>query len=270
MNARPSEGEKVLYVLHGGGYARQSAHPDDLIANNPRGILENVGPSIRRAFMVEYRISRSPSQPPSSPFPAALLDAFAGYHYLVNEVGFAPQNIIIEGDSAGANLSLALVRYLVENRGTEGIPDVPSALVLISPWADIYPDPNNLTSSFYTNSGSDFVSGLVKHHGPGVLNFLGPHGPEAAMSNPYISPASLSPTMPPVSFEGYPRTLIISGTTEILLDQIRVLHDRMKATPGLDVRYCEFVDAWHDFTLLANFEPQRSDAFKLIGSWIEE
>ncbi|KAI0093130.1 alpha/beta-hydrolase [Irpex rosettiformis] len=270
VNARPSEGEKVLYVLHGGGYARQSAHPNDLIANNPRGILEHTSPTIRRAFMIEYRNSRSPSQPPSSPFPSALLDAIAGYHYLVNQVGFAPENIILEGDSAGGNLSMALVRYLLEYKNTSGLPDVPSALVLISPWSDIYPDPNNRTSTFYTNSGSDFVSGLVQHKGSGVLNFLGPLGPEAAVTNPYISPASLSPSMPPVSFTGYPRTLIISGSTELLLDQIRELHKRMKATAGLDVRYVEFVDAWHDFTLLPNFEPQRSEALKLIGSWIEQ
>lgn len=270
VNAPPQDGEKVLYVLHGGGYARQSAHPDDIIANNPRGILNRAGPSTRRAFMIEYRNSSSPAHPPGNPFPAALIDAFAGYHYLVNVVGFAPENIVLEGDSAGGNLSLALVRYLVANKSVAGIPAVPSALVLISPWTDLLPDDPARTSSFHTNSSSDFISELVDPNGSAILNFLGPHGKTAAVTNPYISPGSLAPSMPPVSFEGYPRTIIISGSTEIFLDQIRALHNKMKSTPGLDVRYVEFTDVWHDFTLLPNIEPQRSEAFELIANWIEQ
>ena len=47
---------------------------------------------------------------------AALIDALAGYNYLVNTVGFHPTRIILEGDSAGGNLALALTRYLLEHR----------------------------------------------------------------------------------------------------------------------------------------------------------
>lgn len=44
-------------------------------------------------------------------FPASLLDALAGYQYLLS-LGFEPKNIMLCGDSAGANACLALARYL--------------------------------------------------------------------------------------------------------------------------------------------------------------
>lgn len=156
-NARP--GEKVLYALHGGGYVSCSAHPSDGTSHIPRGILKHTGPSLTRALTVEYRLSKGPGVTPSHPFPTALVDAVAGYSYLVNELGFAPEDIIVEGDSAGGNLALALVRYLVENQGKESpsIPRPPSALIVSSPWADMGPDPTDPQSSMYTNVESDFI-----------------------------------------------------------------------------------------------------------------
>ena len=267
-NARPLEGEKVLFVLHGGAYAMQSAHPNALAAMIPRSILKFSAPSVRRAFMLEYRNSKSPASPPENPFPAALLDAIAGYNYLVNAVGFAPENIIVEGDSAGGNLGLALVRYLIDNKGVDGIPGTPGALLLLSPWTDFHPDTTNRESSIFTNADSDFISHIVSPNESAVRNFLGPHGSEAATTNPYISPASQAQTMPPVSFKGYPRTLIISGGAEIFVDQIRCLYERMNASIGPNVQYAEFPDVWHDHIAFPNLEPERSSALKLIGEWI--
>jgi hypothetical protein len=48
-------------------------------------------------------------------FPTTLLDALVGFTYLTWTVSFSPEDIIIEGNSAGDNLALALVHYLVEN-----------------------------------------------------------------------------------------------------------------------------------------------------------
>jgi len=88
-------------------------------------------------FAVEYRLSKHSPDEPAHPFPAALLDALAGYVYLTVTIGLAPDDIIIAGDSAGGNLALALVRYLVENAGLiAGLPAPPMALLLLSPWAD--------------------------------------------------------------------------------------------------------------------------------------
>jgi acetyl esterase/lipase len=63
-------------------------------------------------YVIEYRLSKHISDELSEPFPAALFGV-----YLTGTVGLSPENIIIVGDSAGGNLTLALVRYLVENAG---------------------------------------------------------------------------------------------------------------------------------------------------------
>ncbi|KAI0093134.1 alpha/beta-hydrolase [Irpex rosettiformis] len=268
VGAPPQLGEKVLINFHGGAFACQSAHPDDLLASVPRGVLQAAGPHLVRALTVEFRTSKPRSVSPSNPFPAALLDAICGFNYLVNVVGFAPENIIVAGDSAGGNLAIALARYMIENQGTEGLPKPPGALLLSSPWVDFGPNPTDPSSSIYTNAKSDFISAS----GPGpasvIDNYVGPHGQAGAVTNRYISPASLASTMPHISFGGFPRTFILNAGAEVLRDQIRVLRDKMKADLGEKVEYAEFPDAWHDFVALTNFEPERSEALTLIGKWI--
>lgn len=136
IGARLAESERVLYSLHGGAYIALSASPKDVIANIGRGILKHT-PSITRCFALEYRLSRAAPDPPAHAFPAALLDALAGYLYLINVVGCSPSQVVLVGDSAGANLAHALTRYLVDNADTPGLPPPPGNLLLLSPWADL-------------------------------------------------------------------------------------------------------------------------------------
>ena len=70
----------------------------------PFGILQ-VRQCVER-FAIEHHLG-NPGEPgggPVSPFPAALIDAMAGYRYLnlVNR-GFPEEDIIIVGDSAGGS-----------------------------------------------------------------------------------------------------------------------------------------------------------------------
>jgi len=67
----------------------------------------------------EYRLASTKPLPNAHPFPTQLLDALAGYNYLVNVGGFEPKNIIVAGNSAGSNLAHALTQYLVEHQDSE-------------------------------------------------------------------------------------------------------------------------------------------------------
>ncbi|KZT20579.1 alpha/beta-hydrolase [Neolentinus lepideus HHB14362 ss-1] len=104
--------EKILYFCHGGSYLMGTAALDDLSSLPARTILEGAPEILDRAFGIEYRLCSAAPFEPANPFPAALLDALAGYRYLVSELGFDPQNIVVAGDSAGGNLSIVLIRYL--------------------------------------------------------------------------------------------------------------------------------------------------------------
>ncbi len=148
-------------------------------------------------------------RPRENPFPAALLDALAGYAYLIDEVGFEPADIIVVGDSAGGNLALALVRYLIEE-DTKLAP--PGALILLSPWADMgnshKEDP---LGSPYTNQNSDFPnSPRALARGLEFMPTI-PSWPLRALTasdfagnTPFISPASLYLKDDEVSFENFP------------------------------------------------------------------
>lgn len=88
------------------------------------------------------RISTPPSGISLNPFPAALIDAVAGYNYLVGNIGFSPDDIIVLGDSSGGNLALALARHLIESRRMVEdvtIPLPPGGLILCSPWVNLGP-----------------------------------------------------------------------------------------------------------------------------------
>ncbi|THH11468.1 hypothetical protein EW146_g8029 [Bondarzewia mesenterica] len=273
IGAAPQPGEKVVYVLHGGGYIRLSASPKDPIANIARGLLEHCAP-VHRVFAIEYRLSMAHPDPPCNPFPAALVDALAGY--------------IVSGDSAGGNLAIDLVRYLVESagwtstvntkEGSEGVtvsmPPPPGGVLLFSPWADM--------------SGSDVVPGgspnkhydsdyLLPYDHPAAqyvrVAFLGPlHTPES-LKNRYISPACDDLDTEESSFKGWPRTLVVAGGAEMFTDQIRKLVRKMGKDMGEgngegQVLYHEAPDGAHDFVGLFFHEPERTLAYKVVAKWL--
>jgi acetyl esterase/lipase len=269
VGQKPVAGEKVLYCLHGGGYVEFSAHPKDKIAFVPIGILEHCK-HFKRAFSIEYRLSSTAPLASANPFPAALIDALAGYNYLVNNVGFDPSDIVIEGDSAGGNLALALTRYLVEYSDQTKLPRSPSSVILLSPWADIGSSHDGPNSSLTTCS-MDFLPDLnsdrivwMKHA------FVGPHKMDAAETNHYISPASLGVSS---DFKGFPRTFIVAGGAERLRDSIVTLKDIMVADMGEgdgkgQVTYYEAPDAVHDYLVFPWHEPERTTTIQAMSKWL--
>jgi len=273
ISAPPKQGEKVIYYLHGGGYVRFSASPRDCMANIARGMLKHCK-SVKRAFLLEYRLSKAHPNPPANPFPAALFDALAGYVYLTQDVGFSPKDVVIEGDSAGGNLAHTLTRYLVENRGMEGLPAPPGELILLSPWVDLTTSDHVPGSSMCVNSRVDFLgTPNTPDHKYARGAFLGPLGEEGALDR-YISPACVDPRMAPVWFTNFPRTLVISGEAEILRTQIETLVKKMAKDMGVgrgegQVEYYEAPDTVHDFLIFDYLEPERTQTFRVIADWLD-
>ncbi|GJE97402.1 alpha/beta hydrolase [Phanerochaete sordida] len=269
--AIPAEGERVIYHLHGGAFARFSAHPSDTSSHGPRAILEHSR-SIHRLFNLEYRRTKGPADAPTNPFPTALLDAIAGYNYLVTEVGFLPENIVVTGDSAGANLALALVRYLVEQRGQDdtAFPRPPGALGLVSPWVDLSVRGHEPSSSLYINRDADYVDTFTASWTLQAYQYCGALGWAGAEKNRYISPACELIPDEEISFAGFPRTIIIAGGAEVLRDQMRVLRSRMVKDLGdKDVDYHEFPGGFHNFMAIPGYGSERTQALDSVRDWLE-
>jgi len=283
MGAKPKPGEKVLYYMHGGGYITSSAHPSTDVSVLSRDILEHCA-SAKRVFSIEYRLCTpdvmvkgtldEATKANPGPFPAALIDALAGYNYLVNVVGFDPEDVIFVGDSAGGNLALALTRYLIDCRVSlehtpPALPGVPGSLLLLSPWSDLGDSHDLPTLSRHTEIKTDFaITRPDKSCSPSLLFISPAFGPSFPATNPYLSPASLRGGVD-ITFRGFPRTFINGGGSERLRDEIRTLEKRMRQDLGNEmVTYYEAPDAVHDYLIFPWHEPERSETLSIIGSWV--
>ncbi|KAK7991314.1 hypothetical protein PG988_000108 [Apiospora saccharicola] len=75
---------------------------------------------------MQYRLASR-----EQPFPAAVQDFFTAYQYVLG-LGVSPRDVVLMGDSAGANLVLALLRYLA----AQGLQQ-PGGAVAFSPWVEV-------------------------------------------------------------------------------------------------------------------------------------
>ncbi|KAJ7438440.1 alpha/beta-hydrolase [Mycena latifolia] len=246
-------GEKVLYMLYGGGHVSGSANPKS----------DNV-PSVRCGVPA---LLASPFKA-ANLFPANLLDDIAGYRYLVNEIGFKPKNVIVAGVSSGGHLALDLVLYLTQSN-LPSLP-LPAGLLLMSPtldWARTHD--SSPSCSMIRNRSADIVHPILSN-GYTARALLGDLPETDLATNPYLSPASLSLPNPRGLFAGFPPTCITAGDAEQTLDPMKTLRDRLTSDNVKDGRYLEYADANHSFLTLPLFEPQRSQAFNDIGRWITD
>lgn len=161
-----------------------------------------------------YRLAGSAG---GQPFPSQLQDAVSAYQYVLSQ-GVPAQNIILVGESAGAHLVLALLRYLREMART--LPN-PHAALLCSPVTDLTLDLAKLRQS--PKDGVDVLP-------PALLSWcrqtLVPTAGSA--DHPYISPARHPfPTAVPI--------WIHVGAEELLLPSTMAFYTAFAGVQGNDV-----------------------------------
>ncbi|KIJ64873.1 hypothetical protein HYDPIDRAFT_89764 [Hydnomerulius pinastri MD-312] len=261
--------EKVLYHFHGGGYivgTTGSASPAAQTGPAMADLVGHFSPVLDRAFCMGYRISSSPPFKAANPFPAALLDALAGYRYLVETLGFKPNNIILCGDSAGGHLAFTLARYLTQESFPSLLP--PGALILLSPtvdWGCTHDD--DAGCSMTRNKSSDFVEHFL-HSGYTARSLRGSLPAESTEKNSWLSPASLRIDTRGL-YANFPPTYLMAGGAEQTLDPVKTLHNRLVADNNAEsIIYLEYPDATHDFVFTTFQEPERTEASKELARWV--
>lgn len=178
------KGRVVLY-LHGGAFITETpVFHGALLARICREVLA-------RGLMVSYRLA------PEHPYPAALDDCIAAYRWLLAQ-GVDESRIIVAGDSAGGNLTLALLLRLRD----EGLP-LPGGAVALSPVAD-------LTFSGESVQRNDGVDDMFS------ADLMGAMVPLYLASRDLCTHPHVSPVFG--DFTGLPPLLLIVGSTELLLD----------------------------------------------------
>jgi len=224
-------GDSLIFYLHGGSWVMGWY-------NNHRVLAAHIGlASGSRVLAVDYRLA------PEHPFPASLHDGLAVYHRLLTD-GFEPNQVVIAGDSAGANLALGI---LISLRDADEI--MPAAAVCISPMTDLA----CTGSTFYTNKDAlltaEFVRSMSRY-------YIGSQDVHLPLISPHFG-----------DMQGLPPLLIHAGENEILLsDAERLAANALHA--GVDVTLTVWPDMWHVWHLFAPYLPEAKQAVDEIGRFV--
>jgi acetyl esterase/lipase len=225
---RDSPSDRVLLYLHGGGFVYgQTALHIQMVAH----LCQRMGV---RALLVDYRLS------PQHPYPAPLEDCITAYRWLLRQ-RFAPHNIVVAGDSAGGNFTLAMLMKLRDN----GEP-LPAAAACLSPAAD-------LTGG--RNASDAFFDPLLPARARRVYckSYLGDNDPR----DPLISPAF-------GDFSGLPPLLIHAGEDELLRDDA-ISVERLAKAAGVDVRLRIFPRMWHVWQVFLELQQAQESLDEIAG-----
>ena len=227
--------KSIIFYLHGGGYCFGSS-----LTTHKVGLTKLAKQTGSVCYSVDYRLA------PEHQYPAALDDALAAWKHIVSRNPNC--NIILAGDSAGGGLSLALMMYLRDNN--EQLPD---GLVLFSPWTDLtcsgetYETKAKYDPMFTTNMTKDSANIYVPE--------------DVKKTDPYISPLY-------GNFTNLPRTLVLVGGNEILLDDSRLFAQKAKES-GVDIEIDIWPSMFHDWWLFGSFIPETKQALDKVANWID-
>ncbi len=210
-----SESSQLILHIHGGAFFLGSL-------NTHRAFLTHVAARTQmQVIHVDYPLS------PEHPYPEAIDALFNLYNTLLDQ-GIQAKDIILSGDSCGANLALALALKIKQ----EQLPQV-SGLILLSPFLDL-----TLTSESlrYNRKLDALLSIEALETG---IDYYVPQSMDR--SDPALSPlfADLS---------GLPPTLVQVGSTEILLDDARRFKEQAEHA-NVAVSFKIYTGMWHNFQM---------------------
>ena len=237
---------KVILFLHGGGFATGSA-----LTRRP--MAANLA---RRAhvdsFAIDYRLS------PEYSHPAHLMDCVTAFIWLLKQ-GYAPQNIVVIGESAGAALALTLALYLKDHHLL-----TPGGVIPFSPVVDI---DGRYDSHILRANRDPFIGDLYEEaEVPAILAAFKAAPPQVT---PYCALEDLkSPWVSPIygDFKGFPKLLIHVGTEEMLYDDSIELEKKAKAD-GADVKLHIWEGLFHCFPLFDT--PEGDEACEETAEFIK-
>lgn len=235
FTGKKKEPRVTMLYFHGGGYSFYPQAYANFIA-----LLTLAAKS--RTFALDYRLS------PEHRFPAQLEDALNSYRWLL-ESGVEPDRLVVAGDSAGGNLTLALLLSARESN----LP-LPALAVALSPPTDF--ETEFIETELSGNPAFDWIDkGELEQWADWFCD-------SAERRNPLVSPilADLS---------GLPPVYIQAGRAEILYPSIQAFADRAREQAA-DVELETWDDMTHDFQMFGPDSPYSGAALRRIGEVIDE
>lgn len=226
---------KAILYLHGGGWVGGSPLTHRALTWR---LADQTGAPV---YAIDYRLA------PEHPYPAGLEDCVTAYRALLAQ-GIAPGDIVVGGDSAGGNLTLALALKLK----SLGVPE-PAALVCLSPATNLAQG----TPSHHSNARVDAMFDARTFETIGRYYFPGGDG-----NDPFISPLR-------GDVSGLPPTLFHASGAEMLRDDSVLMAQKMR-----DAGVKTEIEVWpkvpHVWQVMADMLPEGRAAVAKISAFIRQ
>lgn len=237
----PADGRRrVVVYMHGGGFLTCGANTHDRIVTNLSKYADTP------VLVINYRMM------PRHSTADAIADCYDGYRWL-RVRGYAPDQIVLAGDSAGGYLSLTLAELLL-NEGER-----PAAIVCMSPLLQIAEGyrqvhPNCRSDAMFSARAFDALRYLIAK--AGQRHTRDGHPEEIYEPLDHIE-------------AGLPRTLIHVSGSELLLHDARLAARRLAAAK-VPVELRVWPGQMHVFQIAAPMVPEADRSLRQIGNYIRE
>jgi len=229
---RPVPG--VVFYVHGGGFVSCSAATH-------RPIAAALARLTRRTVLsVDYRLA------PEARLPAAHEDITAAYECVVAS-GTPSSEIALVGDSAGGNLVLSLALRV---RGQTA--RAPACVAAFSPWTDL----TGRSPSVRTNADR-----CAMFHPENMRDFAAAALGSEPADTPIVSPVY-------ADLHDLPPVLLHVGSTELLLDDARRVHEQIRRVGG-ECSLRVYDDVPHGWQMLFPFVPEAVASLQETANFID-
>ena len=233
--ANPASDDKIGVYAHGGAYIQGAA-------KNPQAVLFSAATGLR-VISIEYTLA------PHSKWQDTTAQVLAVFSALAEE-GYSPSHTVLGGDSAGGGLAAGSVLRMRD----EGM-EMPAALVLWSPWADI----SETGDTYLTLRDAEVSFTYSNVLGPAALVYADPDDHR----HPFVSPVYGDFN------NGFPPTLIQGGTREIFLSNFVRLYQALDQA-GQNVKLDLYEGMPHVFMAQLPDTAEAKTALAKTGDWVSE
>jgi len=226
---------RLMVNTHGGAYV---FNPGRASLLEPAVIAATCGIKV---IEVDFRM------PPDHPFPAASDDAIAVWKAALEMVPAA--NIAISGGSAGGGLALSTVLRAKQ----EGLTP-PAAVTVQTPWCDLAPVGDSLKVHEWVDNVLITYDAIATR---GAALYAG----DQDIANPLLSPLRGDVT-------GFPPTMLVSGTRDLLLSQVVLMHRKLR-NAGVHAELHLVEGASHFTYFIEPFAEESQDIFAEMALFLD-
>lgn len=239
---------RVLLYLHGGAYI-----------GGLLSFYRKFAPTFHKATEGAEIIFLDYHCAPQYAYPTQLNEALDLWEDLTSRQGYRSEDIVVGGDSAGANLTLALLLKL-RDTGER----MPCGGFCISAWADM----EGTGKSFTENYPKDIMFGekgkplteekRERLRDCELFSFIG----DADRYDPYVSPVY-------GEYHNFPPMFFTVGGDEMLLDDTMRIVEKLEKQ-GVSAQYDLQEGMFHIYVLYCKFVPEAKKSFNKLLAFINE